>query len=203
MRPLPAARPFLALLAGACSAAALAAVAPASGVLEVRAADAAAQTASSHPRPTPKPTARTTIAPPQATATAAPTPTATAATAAPTPASHAHTILTPLAPSIPPMTVPTFMVVPVGTLTPLPRIVSPGGVIAPYSPFPSPPASPEALPASTPGPLSLPTARPAATVASTGPPPPAGGAGPTAFLGLALAAGFIAVTELYDRRRPA
>jgi hypothetical protein len=101
---------------------------------------------------------------------------------------------------------PTLIVVPAGTLAPLPRIVSPGGVIAPYSPFPSPSASAEALPTSTPGPLSLPTARPAATVASSGPPPPAGGtggAGPTAFLGLALAAAFIAVTELCDRRRPA
>jgi hypothetical protein len=98
------------------------------------------------------------------------------------------------------------MVVPVGTLPQLPRMVSPDGVIAPYSPFPSPSPSPEVLATSTPGPLSLTTARPAATVASSGPPPPAGsagGAGPTAFLGLALAAAFIAVTELRDRRRPA
>jgi hypothetical protein len=110
-------------------------------------------------------------------------------------------------PSIPQYSLPTFIVVPVGTPPPVPRIVSPGGVIAPYSPYPTPMALSTSTP--SPGLLAPPTAVPAATVAasaarpSTGGGGGGGGAGPTALLGVALAAAFITVTELRDRRRTA
>jgi hypothetical protein len=113
-----------------------------------------------------------------------------------------------IVPSNPALTIPTFLV---GTAPARPSIVSPGGVIAPYSPFPSASSSSAATPspAATQVPaLSL--GAPGASVATgtrvstpSGGGGGGGGAGPTALLGVALAAAFIGVTELRDRRRPA
>ena len=111
----------------------------------------------------------------------------------------------------PALTAPTFITVPVGTAPPLPKIVSPNGVIAPYSALPAP-GTPAAAPAT-----SAPTSAPATGLglgirpaASTGPgggggggTGGGGGAGPAGLIGVALAAAFIGGVELRDRRRPA
>jgi hypothetical protein len=124
--------------------------------------------------------------------------------------STGHSSLTVIEPSIPALSIPTFGVVPVSTAPPRPSIVSPGGVIAPYSPFPS--ASSSSAPTPSPAATQVPAlslAAPGARVATgTRVSTPSGGgggggAGPTALLGVALAAVFIGVTELRDRRRPA
>jgi hypothetical protein len=115
--------------------------------------------------------------------------------------------------SIPALTVPTFIAVPVGTPPPLPKVVAPNGVIAPYSALPAPgtPAATTSAPAhATPAPansLGLGSIRPASSSGSSGG-GTAGtgggqGAGPTALIGVALAAAFIGTVELRDRRRPA
>jgi hypothetical protein len=125
--------------------------------------------------------------------------------------STGHSSLTVIEPSIPALSIPSFGVMPVGTAPPRPSIVSPGGVIAPYSPFPS--ASSSSAPTPSPAATQVPAlslSAPGATVATgtrvstpSGGGGGGGGAGPTALLGVALAAAFIGVTELRDRRRPA
>jgi hypothetical protein len=102
------------------------------------------------------------------------------------------------------LAIPTFIVVPVGPPT-LPKVINPSGVIAPYTPLPSaaapastpPPATPAAT-TTTPALLIPASATPSGGGGGTG-----GGAGATAFLGVALAAGFIGAVELRDRRRTA
>jgi hypothetical protein len=95
---------------------------------------------------------------------------------------------------------------PVSTPPPRPSVVSPGGVIAPYSALPSPAALVPGAATAAPAPS---TAAPAAIATGAGVSSSpsgsgggGGGAGPTALLGVALAAAFIGVTELRDRRRP-
>jgi hypothetical protein len=119
----------------------------------------------------------------------------------------AHITVPVVTPSFPqlamvPVANPTQIVVPVGTPPPVTSIVSSGGVIAPHPTLPTPAGS------STPAPVPVETANPVALAptGSRGSQPPGGdgggGAGPTALLGVVLAAGFIGAVELRERRRP-
>jgi hypothetical protein len=103
----------------------------------------------------------------------------------------------PLQPSIPGIPVPTAIVVPVGPPPPLPAPVAsrtPLASLPPVATLGTPSASPT-LP-SPPAPERVPAA---VAVGSGGDRQP----GPLALSGVVLAAGFIGVTWLRDRRRPA
>jgi len=111
-------------------------------------------------------------------------------------------------PQQPVATPPTYVAVPAATAAPLPKVLSPGGEISSFSAPPAP-GTPTAAPAASAAPATstvtttttAPAIAPAASSGSGGPAP--GGAGPTAFLGVVLAAGFIGAVELRDRRRTA
>ena len=208
----------VALLAGAWAAALLAAGSPPCTLVTAHASSSAAHTPSARPTATPKPTPEPTPAPtpvPTPVPTPPPTPVPTpppAPAQAPKPQHDVpvHVGAPGIHASIPALTSPTFITVPVGTAPPLPKVVSPNGVIAPYSELPAagtPTAAPASASTSAPATgLGL-GIRPAASSGpggtGSGGGGGGGGAGPTALLGVALAAAFIGGVELRDRRRPA